>query len=329
MSAYHRLRRQRAERAPSAARRILAAPAIALLAALALAAPAAAGIPSVYTGAATNVSYASATVTGALNPNGSNTSYYFQYGQTNRYGGQSAIANAGAGIHTFDVSLALSGLQPLTVYHYRLVTVNGAGPAIGFDRTFITTKVPLSLAILAAPDPIAYGSSIVVQGTLSGTENGGREVVLQANAFPFTSGFQNLGNPELTTATGGFSFPVLGLTTVTQFRVATTTKPAIVSPVAVAAVAVRVASHVARTHRPHRARIFGTVSPAEDGMQIAILRITHGRGVLVGGTVLRHLDATSSSFSRVVPVRAGIYRVLVRVTNGAQVSSYGQPLAIR
>jgi hypothetical protein len=50
--------------------------------------------------------------------------------------------------------------------------------------------------------------------------------------------------------------------------------------------------------------------------------------VLAGGTVLRHLNATSSKFSRVVPVSRGVYRVLVRVTNGAQVSNYGQPLVI-
>ena len=59
-----------------------------------------------------------------------------------------------------------------------------------------------------------------------------------------------------------------------------------------------------------------------------LLRTTRGRGVLVGGTRLRHRDASSSSFSREVPVKRGVYRVLVRVTNGAQLSNYGQPLVI-
>ena len=79
----------------------------------------------------------------------------------------------------------------------------------------------------------------------------------------------------------------------------------------------------------HFARIYGTVSPAEDGAQVGILRITHGRDVLVGGTLLRHRNATSSKFSRVVRVRPGAYRVLVRVINGAQVSNYSRPLLIR
>jgi hypothetical protein len=64
-------------------------------------------------------------------------------------------------------------------------------------------------------------------------------------------------------------------------------------------------------------------------MQVGILRIVHGHGVLVGGTLLHHRNATSSKFSRVVPVGAGVYRVLVRVTTGAQISNYGQPLLIR
>jgi hypothetical protein len=307
----------------------LGPPCVAIVAALALAGPAAAAsAPAVSTGPAQSVGYGSATLTGSVNPNGSDSSYYFQYGLTRAYGGQTAIANAGAGDRPLGVSLPIGGLQPLTLYHYRIVAVNSTGPSIGADHTFLTKKVPLSLQILASPNPVPFGGTVTVQGTLSGTENGNREVVLQASSFPFSAGFQSLGNPELTTPTGGFSFPVLGLTLVTQFRVTTVTNPPVVSPPTLANVAVRVFSRVARVRRRHFARIYGTVSPAEDGMQVGILRIARGRGVLVGGTVLHHRDAGSSRFSRVVPVRRGVYRVLVRVTGGAQVSSYGQPMTI-
>jgi hypothetical protein len=307
---------------------------LALAAALAaLAAPVAASAavhaPTVSTGSAHGVSYGSALLTGSVNPNGANTSYYFQYGPTRAYGGQSTIADAGAGGQGVKVSLSVAGLQPLTLYHFRLVAVNSAGVAMGDDHTFLTTKVPLSLQILASPNPVLFGGTVTVQGTLSGTENANRAVVLQADQFPFTVGFQNLGNPELTSASGGFSFPVLGMAVTTQFRVVTTTSKPVVSAVAFENVAVQVASHVGHVRRPHFARIFGTVTPAADGQQVAILRITHGRGVLVGGTTLHHRNATSSKFSRVVPVTRGVYRVLVRVINGAQVSNYGQPLVIR
>ena len=109
----------------------------------------------------------------------------------------------------------------------------------------------------------------------------------------------------------------------------TTTTPAVVSPAAAENVAVQVESHIGHSRLAGHIRLYGTVSPAEDGAQVAILRIVHGRGVLVAGTTLVHQDAGHSRFNRPVLARRGVYRVLVRVTNGAQVSNYGQPLVIR
>jgi hypothetical protein len=277
-----------------------------------------------------SLSYGSATLAGSIDPHGSATSYYFQYGPTRAFGDQTALASTGVDTGAVKVSVAVSGLQPLTVYHYRLVAVNAAGASTGAERAFKTTKVPLSLQILASPNPVLYGSNATVQGTLSGTGNAGRAVVLQQNPFPYTAGFTNVGNPELTTATGSFSFPVLGLAQATQFRVITTTNPPIVSPTTIEGVAVSVSAHVGRTHRRHYARIYGTVTPAIDGMEVGIMRVSGGRNVLVAGTTLRHLSATSSRFSRTIRVKSHtLYRVLVRVTNGAQTSNYSSPLFIR
>ncbi len=286
--------------------------------------------PGVSTGAAQTVSYGTATLAGSIDPHGSDTSYYFQYGPTRAYGAQTAIANAGAGVTTVVVRVAVGGLQPLTAYHFRLVAVNAAGAATGGDRAFATLRVPLSLAILAAPNPTLYGGTVTIQGTLSGTGAGGAPVVLQANPFPYTQGFADTGNPELTTAAGGFSFPVLGLTEATQFRVVTTTRVPVLSPVAIEGVAVRVQARVGRTRRRHYARIYGTVTPAVNGAEVAVMRITGGANQLVAGSTLRHDTTTSSRFSRVVRVHRGaVYRVLVRVTNGAQTSNYSEPLFVR
>jgi hypothetical protein len=287
--------------------------------------------PGVSTGAATSVSYGSATLTGSVDPHGSNTSYYFQYGPTRAYGAQTALADAGAGTATLKVAVPVSGLLPLTTYHYRLLAVNSGGAATGRDAAFNTAKVPLSLAITAGPNPTIFGGTLVIQGTLSGTGNGNVPVSLQANPFPYTQGFANTGNPELTSATGGFSFPFVGLTEATQFRVVTTTtKPAVVSTVATEEVAVKVEAHVGRAHRRHHARIYGTVTPAIDGMEVGIMHVVGGREVLVAGTVLLHHNATNSRFSHVIRVkRRGLYRVFVKVTNGAQRSNYSQPLFIR
>jgi hypothetical protein len=301
----------------------------ALLAVLATAAVAqAAGHPKVSTNGPREVSYGSAVLTGSVNPNGSDASYYFQYGLTRAYGSQTAIADAGAGTRAIPVRLAISGLQPLTVYHYRLVAVNSAGATIGGDERLLTTKVPLSLAILASPNPVPFGGLVTIQGTLSGTGNANRAIVLQANAFPFT-GFQSVGNPELTSAAGSFSFTVPSLLQSTQFRVFTTTNTPVLSPVATENVAVRVSSHLARTRRRGFVRFYGTVTPAVNGAQIGILRIARGHGILAGGTVAKPRNASSSQFSRIVHVSKGAYRVLAKVAPGGVVSSYGTPLLIR
>jgi hypothetical protein len=315
------------------ARRCAIAAALLGLAALSLGLPAAAlgvGLPGAYTGDASAVTYGTATLKGAVNPKGSNTTYYFQYGPTRAYGAQTGLADAGAGLHGVKVSAAVGGLQPLTTYHFRVIAVNGVGASTGHDHTFRTGRVPLSLQILVSPNPTLYGGGATIQGTLSGTHNGGRAVVLQQNPFPYTAGFANVGNAELTSPTGSFSFAVGGLALATQYRVVTATNPPVVSPVATENVAVRISAHVHRTRRRHHARIYGTVTPAVDGMEVGIMRVVGGRNVLVSGTVLRHRSATSSRFSRTIRVRRhALYRVLVKVTNGAQVSNYSSPLFIR
>lgn len=286
--------------------------------------------PNVSTGAATAVGYVTATLNGAINPHGADTSYYFQYGPNKAYGSQTALADAGAGISLVKVSLPVSGLSPFSVYHYRLVALSSAGAATGADRSFKTAKVPLSVGILAAPNPVPYSGTASIQGTVSGTGNAGIAVMLQSNPFPYTQGFLNLGNAELTNAAGGFSFPVTGLTQATQFRVITATKSVVVSPVVIEGVAVNVTAHVHRTHRRHHVRIYGTVTPAESGMEVGIMRVRHGRNILVSGTILHHHSASSSVYSQVVHiVPGGVYRVLVKVTDGAHSSAYSEPLRIR
>ncbi len=195
--------------------------------------------------------------------------------------------------------------------------------------TLLTTKVPLSLQILSSPNPVPFGGPVTVQGTLSGTENANRAVVLQANAFPFTAGFQSIGNPELTNPTGSFIFTVLGSRSRRSSACSRRRSQPVVSAVASENVAVRISSHVAHAQRRGFARIYGTVTPAEDGAQVGILRIAHGHGVLAGGTLRQAADTPRSSrFSRVVRVRKGVYRVLVQGRPGRGRLRYGTPLLI-
>jgi hypothetical protein len=280
--------------------------------------------PAVSTGRATQVSYASAVVSGAVNPHGAATTYYFQYGTTPAYGLQTAVAGAGEGTAAAAVSTALTGLAPVTVYHYRLVALNGAGARAGADRTFKTAAVPLSLQILGAPNPTVYATPTVIEGTLSGTGNANQAVVLQQNPFPYVQGFVNVGNPELTNSTGGFAFPLFGLTASTEFRVITSAKVPVVSPTLIESVAVSVTIRTRPAPRRRHVRISGTVTPNVEGMPVEILRLVNGHAIRVATTFARRLSAANAHYAAVIrrPRHGGIYEAFVRVTNGAQTSAY-------
>ncbi len=89
------------------------------LAATAVAATPAPPAPAVDTSGASNVSFSSAILYGYVNAEGAATNYYFQYGTTTAYGGQSPLSPAGNGTSSIRVSQAITGLQAASVYHYR------------------------------------------------------------------------------------------------------------------------------------------------------------------------------------------------------------------
>ena len=287
--------------------------------------------PAVSTGGSSGVSYSTATLYGYVDPRGQDTDYAFQYGTSAAYGSQTPLAAAGSGNSSARVSQGVVGLRPFTLYHYRIIAISSAGRALGSDHTFKTKKIPLSLAIVGSPNPVVFGSPFTVEGTLSGTGGAGQKVVLQEDLFPFTAGFADLGNPEVTNSLGGFSFPVVGLGETAQLRVMTLGKPSILSPVLTENVAVNVTFHARRTHRRGVWRLYGTVSPAVPGAIVGFQRLRPGhRSQNIGGTVVKAGTPTVSNFSHRVRIRhRGLYEALVRVSNGAQVSNYSLPIRIR
>ena len=290
----------------------------------------AASAPGVDTGGASSITYSSAILSGSVNPHGEITNYVFQYGTTSGYGGQTPLGPAGNGTILIRLTQSVAGLQPGTTYHFRIVAVSSAGTSNGKDHTFKTASIPLSVQIAGVPNPVVFGSPFVVEGNLSGTGAANHEVVLQANQFPYLGGLHNVGNPELTSATGGFSFPYVGLLENAQLRVVTVGKPEVSSPVIVEGVAVRVSFHAHRTRRRGFVRLSGTVAPAEVGALVGFQLLRPGKSVNEGGTVVKAGTSTVSSFSRVVRVRhPGLYRALVRITDGAHVSNYSAPIFVR
>jgi hypothetical protein len=99
------------------------------------------GPPEVETGPAISITDTNAELTGTIDTLGDQTTYHFEYGTTAAYGSRVPVdgeAPAGMSRTPRPVSRPISGLQPGTTYHFRLVAQNTAGTTEGPDRTFIT-----------------------------------------------------------------------------------------------------------------------------------------------------------------------------------------------
>ena len=108
--------------------------------------------PTVTTSQASAIHPTTVTVNGVVNPNGTATNWYVQYGlSTNAgYGSQTASKSAGSGTVATKVSGSLVGLSPAASYHYRVVASSSAGTSYGGDSTFNTSTAPAVVTIAAS-----------------------------------------------------------------------------------------------------------------------------------------------------------------------------------
>jgi hypothetical protein len=292
--------------------------------------PALAAAPIVTTGAASAITYQSATLTGTVNPRDESTEVYFQFGTTDSYGAQSAPTQLPAGASAVAVSIPIAGLTAATKYHYRLVATNATSTVLGADKAFVTGKIPLSLAITAAPNPAPYGGAVTIEGTLSGTGSAGAAVQLQQSAFPYTEGWSDLGNPELTLVNGSFVFNELGLALNTQYRVVSGAVAS--APVGVSvSVAVTLDAHASGTKKYPSVNFSGTIAPAEPSARIAFERLIGTSWKVVGGTIAKVTvnNGVVGFFKTVRVNKGGFYRALVLPVEGAHVSGYSQTVLVR
>ena len=130
--------------------------------------PPVASAPTVVTGAASGISETVATVSGTLNPNGSSTSYHFDYGTSTAYGSSTSSQDAGSGSSTETVTAQLSGLTPDTTYHYRLVAANSGGAATGADATFTTAGATAPSARTSGANGVGKVSATVTGQVTTG-----------------------------------------------------------------------------------------------------------------------------------------------------------------
>jgi hypothetical protein len=122
--------------------------------------------PIVATSAPTAVTSSAATLNGAVDPQGAETTYHFEYGTTTSYGTSAPVpsATAGSGNAKEAVSQAITGLQSGTTYHYRLVATNSNGTSDGEDSVFKTAP-PTVTGVTPRIGPAAGGTSVTISGT--------------------------------------------------------------------------------------------------------------------------------------------------------------------
>lgn len=288
----------------------------------------AASPPAAATYSPSEVTSTTAKLGGAVDPNGQSTNYYFEYGTTSGYGSITPLTPTGSGTQSLRVYAHISGLAAVSTYHYRLVASNASGVTAGLDHSFTTAKIPFSFA-LAVPATELFGSPVTISGVLSGTGNASHPVVLQANPFPYLAGFKQIGNPELTTATGFFAFPGLTLPANTQIRVETLEKSPVISDLALAQVAVRVTLHVHPAGAGY-ARFYGAVLPVQGLARVYFQLIRPGQSPRTLSSEVIGGGVGASHFNHRVRIRhAGLYRAFVQVSSGEVVSNHSHPILIR
>lgn len=80
----------------------------------------------------------SATLRGLVNPSGENVNTYFEYGPTISYGNSTTPNSYPGSLSNLQISANLSGLEPGTRYHYRLVAYSAVRTNYGANQVFDT-----------------------------------------------------------------------------------------------------------------------------------------------------------------------------------------------
>ena len=123
-----------------------------------------AAVEDLTTEPATGVVGAAATLNGSWTGDGSPTTCHFDWGYNSAYGNSTPDVPVDSGVGPKSTSVELTGLSPVTTFHYQIVCTNSTGPAIGGDVSFTTAQIP----VVATKPPSEYSTTGV---TLNGTVN--------------------------------------------------------------------------------------------------------------------------------------------------------------
>jgi hypothetical protein len=136
------------------------------------------GAPLSQTGPPQSVGPDTAVLTGALVTRGRATTWWFEYGTSTRYGKATGTKSAGSSAASQPVSAQITGLVPVTTYHYRLVTKSDAGTSRGADVAFTTVGVTIG----AATRQTIFGGRVLLSGVVP-THLANEQVIVYAQPY--------------------------------------------------------------------------------------------------------------------------------------------------
>jgi hypothetical protein len=276
--------------------------------------------PGVRSTTSRNVESRSATLMTQVDPNRQATSVRFQYGRTTRYGSYTNSVDAGSGDGYVPVSIPLDGLKPYATYHFRAVATNATGHTRSVDHSFRTRREPTGISLALLPSRVKWGGDLSVIGQVRGTGIGSTRVVLQRQAFPFQSGFEDVAS-KASSGSGTFQFNVTSLLITTHFRVVTQTHQVASSAIYTASSAVKVGAR-SRSRGRTKASIQGAIWPSLANGRVSLQkRSPRGHWAVVARQAAQPLDTDRSRYSFTVRRArrgkpASRYRVVVVARDG-------------
>ncbi len=166
-----------------------------------------------------------------------------------------------------------------------------------------------ALTLAATPNPVRYGSTVTLSGTLKGANNAGQAVSLLSDPFPFDA-FKKIATAT-TNATGDYSLTQKPLVN-TRYQVTRATNVSgIVTVLVRPRVSMRLSDYTPKVGQ--RVTFSGRVCPQHDGSTLLIQRHYSTGYRTVRKTTLRDIaGSTCSSYKRTFRIyRDGRYRAAI------------------
>ena len=154
-------------------------------------------LPTVTTSAATSITISSADLNGVLNPNGTATNAWFEYGTDPSLSTRETTASqaVGSGFTALPFSASVSGLSSYETYYFRMVASNAAGTQKGAILSFLTDGI-----YVAVGDSITYGTGDDNSGDGLGYEPILQNLLTASRGYPVA--VQNEGVPGVSSDYG-------------------------------------------------------------------------------------------------------------------------------